>query len=170
MAHLTEGMAPSLGPEGAQAVVVEFGDYECLHCAVLGRRIHSLTRAGGPEFRLIYRHTPSRNHPAGRQAALVAAAAAELGRFWDLHWQLVAEGPIQDPAQVWEIAQQVGLPLDDLRALLRSGVPEQRIAEDLALANRFAVRGLPTIFVDGRRLEGAVSRWRLRSAIAAAAR
>jgi protein-disulfide isomerase len=131
----------------------------------MGRQLHALSNHRPHEVRLIYRHCPSRRHPVGRLAALVAAAADELGRFWDLHWDLVREGPIETEEMLWEAVRRVDLDEADIRSIIASGRPEQVVVRDLAIADQNGVRGMPTTFINGRIVEGAVSLERLNAII-----
>lgn len=144
-----------------RVTILEFGDYQCGPCARMGRQLHRLSTQRRGQFRLIYRHCPSRRHPVGRRAAIVAAAAQELGSFWDLHWELVMDGPIEDEEQLWEITRGIGLDEAQVLAVIRTGRPERVVTQDLALADRNGVRGMPTTFVNGRRFEGTISLERL---------
>jgi protein-disulfide isomerase len=146
-------------------LVEEFGDYQCGPCSMMGRRLHALIGEEGSRVRLVFRHCPSRAHPTGRRAAIVAAAAEELGSFWPLHWRLVAEGPVRSEEQVWQLAAEEGIDAARLRAVIASGRPEAVVVRDTALADRRAVRGLPTTFVNGRRIEGTASLERLRAVV-----
>lgn len=144
-------------PDDERVTIIEFGDYQCGPCARMGRTLHTLCSRRRDQVRLVYRHCPSRRHQVGRMAAIVASAATELGSFWALHWELVTEGPIDDEERLWEIASGVGLEEAEVRDTIATGRPERAVARDLALADQNAVRGMPTTFINGRRLEGTVS-------------
>ncbi len=159
------GTAPVLGPADAPVEIVEFGDYECGPCSRLGRRLHEVIGEHTGRIRLIYRQCPSRMHPVGQQAARVAAAAAELGEFWRLHWILVEEGPIRRLEELWPHVEEAGLSEDEIREIVISGRPDHAVQRDLGLADQLAVRGMPTTFINGRRLEGAVSLDQLREVV-----
>lgn len=147
--------ASTLGSADAAVVVEEFGDYQCGPCARFGRNLHrALARQRG-EVRLIYHHCPSRQHPVGRLAAMVAIGAG--GRFWELHWELVERGPIQTEEQLWEVCRSLGLEVERLQDQARAGRNEAALERELELADRRRIRGTPTTFVNNRRVEGAVS-------------
>jgi predicted DsbA family dithiol-disulfide isomerase len=148
---------PAFGPDDAQMLIVEFGDYQCGPCASMGRTLHTLLDEHQREVRFVFRHCPSRAHPIGRSAALVAAAASEDGRFWDLHWRLVADGPVTSEEQLWDIVADSGLDPDRLRSIVASGRPAATLNRDIAEADRLEVRGMPTTYIDGRVVEGTAS-------------
>jgi protein-disulfide isomerase len=159
------GTAPSLGDLDAPVTIVEFGDYQCGPCSIHGKRLHTLVEERPEEVRLVFRHCPSANHPVGMRASLVAAAADEQGRFWDVHWRLVEEGPIRDDGHLSRILEEAGVERDILEAALRSGQPQRVVDRDIALADRLEIRGTPTTFLGSRRYEGVLSIDVLRSEI-----
>lgn len=167
------GVTPDVmtsGPEDAPVLVVEFGDYQCGPCAALGRTLHALLIESPREIRFTFRLCPSRAHRVGRAAAIVAAAAAEDGSFWELHWRLVDQGPVTTEAQLWALVEEAGLDATRLRSVIASGRPTARLERDLAEADRLGIRGVPTTFIGGRIVEGTASLDRLRRIVVEVAR
>lgn len=154
---------PMMGPADAPVTILEFGDYQCSPCSRMGQNLYELLSKRKSEVRLLYRHCPARRHKVGRKAALVAAAAEALGEptFWKLHWKMVLEGPVVDEDHIWELAREAGVEEARVRELLKTPRPTQRLEGDLALADRHGVRGMPTTFINGHRLEGTLSQERL---------
>ena len=167
--HLREASVSghSSGPAGAPVVIVQFGDYGCGPCAALGRRLRGILEERR-SVRLVYHHCPARRHEAGREASLIALAAAEQGRFWEVHWLLVERGPVGEEGAARAAAEEVGIDPTLLDAAMSEGRHEAALDRELALADQLRIRGTPTTFVGGRRLEGTVSRRALLEAIDAA--
>lgn len=149
----------------AEVVIVEFGDYGCGPCSRFGRRLHQVLRQSDREIRMIFRHCPSRQHPFGRRASEVAASTASDEDFWRLHWLLVQEGPITSEEQIWQAVEDAGIDAAALRSRVDAGVGRRIVDRDVALADELGLRGVPTTFINGRRLDGAVSREQLRATI-----
>ena len=74
-------------------------------------------------------------------------------------------GPIVDEDQLWELTGRAGLDEVQVREVIRTGRPEQVVTRDLAMADQRGVRGMPTTFINDRRLEGTVSLERLLSIV-----
>ncbi|MFC7583031.1 DsbA family protein [Nonomuraea antimicrobica] len=73
------------GPADARVTIVEYGDFECPYCGRLHPILEELRRAN-PDVRLVFRHFPLRTlHPRAASAAIVSEAAADHGRFCEMH-------------------------------------------------------------------------------------
>ena len=46
------------GPETAPVTLVEYGDYQCPHCAAAHPVVSQVLAGFGPRLRLVYRHFP----------------------------------------------------------------------------------------------------------------
>src|SRR3954451_14771342 len=74
------------GPITAPLVLVEYGDFECPHCATAYPVIQQLRAAFGAELTFVYRNFPLTSlHPHAQRAAETAEWAGLAGRFWDMH-------------------------------------------------------------------------------------
>jgi protein-disulfide isomerase len=119
------------GPAGAP-LVIEYADFECPFCAALHERLAELG------IRLVFRHFPVRSsHPRAWAAAGAAEAAAEQGRFWDMHDALFADHARLEDPHLWRRAEELGLDLDRFDAERRSDRVLARIRHDF----RSGVRG-----------------------------
>jgi protein-disulfide isomerase len=131
------------GPEGARVVVL-YADFTCPRCAL------AVARLAGRPVRVAFRHFALR--AKDRRAvpvALAAEAAAEQGRFWEMHDALYADpGRLDDP-HLWARAERLGLDLDRFEADRRSAVLAERVREQVYGGIRAGVAVTPTMFVDG---------------------
>ena len=91
------------------------------------------------------------------RSALAALAAASHGRFEAMHKRLLAlEGQLDDAA-IARAASEAGLDLTRFEADRKSGNGERVLSRGQAIAERFAVAATPTVFVNGRRIKGALA-------------
>jgi protein-disulfide isomerase len=132
------------GPDDAP-LVIEYGDFECPHCAALSLRLEHVT------CRLVFRHFPVRSsHPRAWPAACAAEAAGQQGRFWEMHDLLFADpGRLEDP-HLWRRAQQLELDLDQFEADRRSESVRDRVGRDFRSGVRAGVVTTPTVFSAGQ--------------------
>src|SRR5262249_11992757 len=76
----------SAGPDDAPVTLVEYGDYECPHCGSAHSIVLAVRKRMGPRLRFVFRHFPlTQIHPHAMHAAEAAEAAAEQGKFWEMH-------------------------------------------------------------------------------------
>jgi protein-disulfide isomerase len=92
-------------------------------------------------------------------------AASLKGRFWDLHWPLVIDGPLRDERQLAHALNDVGLDPDELQQLADAPSVTEIIESDLALADDLHIMGTPTTFIGTTRIDGTISLERLRAEI-----
>jgi protein-disulfide isomerase len=164
-----------LGPADAPAVLVEYGDYECPHCAAAHAVIRQVLEEAGDEVRFIFRHFPLVEiHPAAQAAAETAeSGAAHRGNdaFWDLHDILFANQDALDADDLLGYAESIGVDSAAVADDLSTGAMSARVRDDFEGGLRSGVTGTPTFFLNGRRFDGD---WRdpdvLGAAVRAAAR
>jgi protein-disulfide isomerase len=143
------------GPEGAPATLVEYADYECPYSHRAFHVIKGLQRELGDQLRFVYRHFPLRDiHPHAQQAAEAAEAAANQGRFWEMHDLLFEHQRALDDEHLADYADQLGLDPVGFELELAEHTSAGRIERDLRGGVSSGVRGTPTFFVNGVRHEG----------------
>ncbi len=74
------------GSRDTTVTLLEYGDFECGHCAEAFPVVKEITRWLRGELRYIFRHFPdAEKHPHALRAAEAAEAAGAQGRFWEMH-------------------------------------------------------------------------------------
>ena len=156
------------GPLDAPITLLEYGDLECPYCGQAEAVIRELLSDFG-DLRYVWRHLPLNDvHPHAQLAAEATEAAAEQGRFWDLHDLLLRhQGALKLPDLI-AYAGQLGMDTDRFAEDMRKRVGRGRIAEDVDGADLSGVSGTPTFFVNGRRHYGAYDIETLSRAVRAA--
>lgn len=138
------------GEPGAP-VIVEYGDYECPYSRQAFRSIERVERELEGRVRFVFRHFPlTQIHPHALAASAAAEAAAQQGRFWEMHDLLFHRQRALEDDDLRAYAGKVGL---DLARFDRDRAGDEvgaRIIRDIASGNATGlVRGTPTIFIDG---------------------
>ncbi|MBF8187758.1 Na+/H+ antiporter NhaA [Nonomuraea sp. K274] len=141
------------GPADAKVTIVEYGDFECPYCGRLHPILEELRRTH-PDVRLVFRHFPLRTlHPRAASAAIVSEAAADEGRFWEMHTMLFDNQRFLTDADLEHYAAELAVePWSDVPAHVA------RIARDEESGHASGVRGTPTIFMNGVRYQGPLNR------------
>lgn len=156
-----DSIGHSAGLPDAPAVI-EFGDLECPFCA----RFHLTTlaefRRRRPDVGHVFVHRPLAMHKFAVQAGQAAYCASELGQFEEF---LEAVFAMQDSIGLapWSMfAQRAGV--REVRAFegcLGSERAAAMVKRGVSFAERHAIRGTPTLLIDGHRLDGVPSLERL---------
>ncbi len=144
---------PSLGPPQARVTIVEFSDFECPFCRKLQPVLRKVLERWPNEVRRVYKHFPLDRHRHAFGASKASVCADRQGRFWEFHDALYREGQDMSPQGVASVAKALGLELGPFEACLRDESTGSAVQADRSVAARAGVRGTPTLFVNGRRLQ-----------------
>ena len=137
------------GPEHAQVVVLEYGDFECPICIAVEPAVKQL-RAIHAEMAFVFRHFPLEGaHPHALMAAEAAEAAGAQGKFWPMHDLLLSNPHRLNRSHLETYAAQIGLEETRFRAELDDEIYRQRIREHQQGGQRSHLRATPTFFVNG---------------------
>ncbi len=147
---------PSLGPDDAEIVIVEFSDFQCPFC----RKFHdetyqSLLDAYPGQIRFVYRNLPLTSiHPNAMPAAVASLCANDQDAYWDYHEKLFSSETL-DEATYIQYAADLDLNVDTFTACLSDGSHDAFIQEDMQFALDLGVQSTPTFFVNGLAIVGA---------------
>jgi formate-nitrite transporter family protein len=139
----------SVGPQ-----LVVYGDFECPYTAAAMREIGRLFE-GDPVFELVFRHFPLRGiHPHAQAASEASEAAADQGRFWEMHDLLFRNQMHLEPDDLRRFATRLGLDLERFEGDIADPGTKARVERDVTTGLESGVDGTPSLFIDGRRYEG----------------
>ena len=104
------------------------------------------------DVKVVFKNFPLRSHKFALPAAIAALAAGEQGKFWEFHDLLFENHEALNDQKIEEIAQTLGLNLDQFKKAKKNPALQGRIRQDLTDGQQAGVRGTPTIFINGIRL------------------
>ena len=145
-------------PTTAKPVLMEFGDFQCPHCAnfaftILPQLKRTYIDTGLLQFE--YRHYPFLGKPSF-QSAMASECARDQSRFSDYHDELFSMLDTGTPyTQKSLIQASINTDLDQplFTACLQEELHRTRVDTDLALGKSLGVRGTPTLFINNEPLE-----------------
>jgi protein-disulfide isomerase len=98
------------GPASAPVTLIEYGNFECLHCGRAYPTIKETRRLLGENLRFVFRHFPTvQTHPHALRAAEASEAAARQGRFWEMHDELFTHQQALEDTNLLRYAKKIGL-------------------------------------------------------------
>ncbi|MDF1526687.1 MAG: thioredoxin domain-containing protein [bacterium] len=105
------------------------------------------------KVKLVFKNFPLRNHKLAMPAAQAALAAGKQGKFWEYHDKVFENYNKLNEGLLEQFAKDLALDMDRFRK--DRGNPEtvSLINRDLREGSRIGVRGTPTLFLNGKRLE-----------------
>ncbi len=143
------------GPPTAPLTLVEYGDYECPHCASAYPILKHLQKRFGDQLRFVFRNFPLANmHPHAQAAAETAEFAAAHGKFWEMHDLLFENQQRLSHTLLMELARELDLSTAALTQALEDGQFTARVRADFSSGVRSGVNGTPTFFINGQRHDG----------------
>jgi protein-disulfide isomerase len=102
------------------------------------------------DVKLVIKHLPIFNF--SRKAAIAALAAGKQGKFWEMHEKLFANQKELNDAKVEVIAREIGLNMEQFNQDLKGTDITSLIDRDFNEGRQENIRGVPTVFVNGRML------------------
>src|SRR5579864_4141361 len=171
---------PSRGSKSAKVVAVNFDDFECPFCARMHQTLFpEILKEYGDRVTFIYKDDPlSEIHPWAIHAAVDANCLAEQNNdaYWDfadyIHTNKREVDSQQTPASRFDTIDKITLSQGQKHNLdsakLQSCVKAQNdsaVKASMKEADDLGVNGTPALFINGRKLDGAVPINEVRAAL-----
>lgn len=151
-----------LGNPNGKVTLVEFTDYACGYCRQSVKEVEALI-ALHPDLKVVVRELPILS-PASADAAKMALAAAQQGRYAQFHNAMFAAGK-PDPAAIDAAARTAGLDMAKARTAAADPRLEAELQKNIEMARQLGFNGTPSWVIGDQIISGAVGRDRLSKAI-----
>jgi protein-disulfide isomerase len=157
--------SPFRGPADASITLVEFSDFQCPYCSLAVAKLDAVLEAYPGKIKLVFKQFPLDTHPQASLAAAAAIAAHHQGKFWPMHDALFAHRRELSRANILALAKNVGLDMKRFEADLESPDTKKTIAKDTEDGDRAGVEGTPSVYINGRKYNGALDLAAIRNVI-----
>jgi protein-disulfide isomerase len=158
LAHDTSHMT---GQKNAKVTLVEFGDYQCPACGAAYPITKQILAAyqSNPDFNFVFRNFPLPMHLNAPMAAEAAEAAAEQGKFWEMHDKLYETqnvwSDLPSPLDTFtQYAKDLGLDAAKFKTEVQQNKFASVIQADQADGNAVGLNATPTFYVNGQVIVG----------------
>jgi cyclophilin family peptidyl-prolyl cis-trans isomerase/protein-disulfide isomerase len=151
------------GSETAAVTILEYSDFQCPHCAQFALIMAELLDKYPNDLRLVFRHYPlvgTPEQPFHDKAALsaqAAEAAANQGKFWDMHDYLFDRQSewtelSLDDFEEWltQAADELNLDVDQFTTDLTSPELEALAQKAWQDGSEIGIPGTPFLLINGR--------------------
>lgn len=139
----------------APLVVVEYGDFECVHCGHAYTIVKKIQKQLGKELAFVYRSFPlAEVHPHAEHAAQAAETAAASGKFWEYHDILFEHQDALEDSDLADYANELGIPEKDFLPAMENAEYEDKVQQSFMGGVESGVNGTPSFFVNGSRYDG----------------
>jgi cyclophilin family peptidyl-prolyl cis-trans isomerase/protein-disulfide isomerase len=150
-----------IGPEDAGVTIIEYSEFQCEGCAVVGAILARLVQEYPQEVRVVFRHFPLISiHDKAALSAQAAEAAGAQGKFWQMHDLLFTRqaewGALTPEAfEEWLLRQAAGLGLDS--DAFKKDLTSTSIVQKVQAAwddNSKTMPGTPYLVINGEAYQG----------------
>lgn len=150
--------SPTMGPVDAPVYLVEFLDPECESCRAFYPYVKKIMKEFEGKVRLVVRYIPF--HRNSKKAIAVMEASRKQNLYWEVMEIVFTTQPAWGdhhnprPEKLWQFLPAVkGLDIAKMREDVKDFAIQQTIEMDFKDAKTLGVRGTPTFFVNGKKLE-----------------
>jgi protein-disulfide isomerase len=105
------------------------------------------------QIKLVFKNFPIASHKFATKAAIAALAANAQGKFWEFHDALLKNYDKVDDAKIQQIAKDLGLNMEKFNKEMGDPALEKLVARDAKDGGEAGVRGVPTVFINGKPLK-----------------
>ncbi len=161
---LKTDLQPSFGTPGAPVVMVIFSDFQCPNCREEAKGLReNVTKAFPDKVRVYFKDFPLEQiHPWAKPAAIAGRCVfrQKPAAFWDYHdWiyehqQEILPDNLKTKIVGW--AETKNLDTDKLTQCMDTKATEGEVDKEIAEGRSLQVTGTPTVFLNGRALQGAI--------------
>jgi protein-disulfide isomerase len=147
------------GPSRARVVLTEYSDLQCPKCGQAVPIVKDLLKAYPNDVRLVFHHSPLKQHKWAVLAAQAAESAGLQGKFWEAMELLFSKqtewSASGDPKPLFlNYAKELGLDMDRFAKDLDSPFVVEIVRKEKAHADAIEVPATPTFFINERMLVG----------------
>lgn len=140
--------SPTAGNANGKVILVEFFDYQCVHCKEMESLIEKMVSTNS-NLKIIYKEFPIFG-ASSNYAAQAALAAAKQGKYVEFHNALFkVNGPLNE-AKVEEIAKSVGLNVEQLKKDMNDPDIKQQLSDNYDLAKALSLVGTPSFVISNK--------------------
>lgn len=155
-----------VGNENANLVMLQFGDYEDEACMRANEIVVQLLEEFGSEIKFIFRHFPlTKIHQRAQKAAEASVAAAQEGKFWEMHNLLFANRKNLGTISLKEYAKEAGVENKKFLNELMDSMYGWTVRNDLLEGLEMGIREVPVFFFNNERYNGKISYENLKKTI-----
>lgn len=147
----------TFGSPNTATQIIEFGDLECPYSKEFASTIRSLMVQRPNDFYYVFRDFPlTDTHRYAFRASLALNCANDQNKFLPMHDKIFANQEKLGDQDLTRYATQVGVNMETFTKCFTEQKYKNKINQDIADGTAAGVTGTPTLFINGRKIEGAL--------------
>jgi len=150
--------SPTIGPNDAKVVIVEFGDFRCPVCRQAQPVVDEILNQYSKDVLFVWRDflTIEEQDTETLLAILAGRCASKQGKFWQMSEKIFSHEDLLSEVDLKTYAVQIGLNSLEFNQCLRAPDNLNLIKEDLVEAYQFGIAGTPTFIINDHKVSGAL--------------
>ncbi|MBL4685161.1 MAG: thioredoxin domain-containing protein [Nannocystaceae bacterium] len=147
---------PRKGTSGiARVEIVECSDFDCPFCKRVNPTMDKIVKEYSSSVALYWLHNPISSHPGAEPAARAATAAANQGKFWEMHAKLFEDTALRSKSDFDTMARDLGLDMAEFSRDYDATETKELVVKQQKICTDNDARGTPAFFINGRLVSGA---------------
>ena len=138
-----------------KVTILECSDFDCPFCKRVTDSVNQVEKEYGDKVVLAFGHYPLPFHKDAEPAHRAAQAAANQGKFWEMHDKLFAEQKKRSEEDFVGYAKEFGLNIDKFKKDFADPKTAETVKEQTQACAKLDVRGAPGFLINGRLMVGA---------------
>ncbi len=160
--------AHALGSHKAPVTLMLFGDLNCPYTMKMLKTLRAWLDEQPGAFRLVWRHRPLDIHPGAAKASLIAERLALRSgeqSFWRFVIAMTEMDNVPSESEYDELEQALQSAHGKLSESTANTRAASHLEHDRLIALSYAIHATPTLFINGLRIEGEISRSHLEQVV-----
>ena len=149
---------PWKGDPNAPITIVEFADFECPHCALMGTILKDVIKERPKAIRVYFKQFPLPFHKMAPLASQATLAAHRQDMFWPMHDIIFDNQSELSPEHFIRFAEQLGLNMMVFRADFASPEIQKQIESERNEGAKAGLQGTPTLYFNGKVYSGEINK------------
>lgn len=155
MKLFTDSLSPSWGTDGAPITIVEFADFNCPLCREAFNPLKEVEAKYADKIKFYWR-----NYPVVKENsvnfALAGVCAERQGKFWAYHTIMFERQGTLSIGDLEDIMKEIGADVEKYKTCMDHTLTMAQLRKDYFASEDGGVRGTPTFFINGHKIEGAI--------------
>jgi protein-disulfide isomerase len=144
-----------VGAKTAPVTLTEFGEYENEECAKANEVVKKILEQYDGKVKLNFRHFPlTKIHQRSQKASEAAIAAAQDGKFWEMHNALFENRRNLGTTSLKLHAKDAGVNRKQLLDELVNSTYGWHVHDDIQHGKKLGVTEIPSFFINGEKVTG----------------
>jgi len=134
----------------APGILVEYGDFQCPHCGAAYPILKKIEKDYKDKMAFVFRHFPlAEIHPFAQAAAVASEAAANQGKFWQMHALIFENQQLLGIEMLLQLAESLKLDMKRFGHDFKDPKMFKKVEDQFESGILSGVNGTPSFYING---------------------